>query len=125
MTDPVAIALIGGLPLTIAALGAFWQTMKNGAKSDVIIGHVNSEKTELVGKLAGKDLVIAAKDNVIAMQAAHIEDLKRAAGLLAQAQAARTREGPIATTAPAVVESLDRIDHNTKNIEMNTAKDTP
>lgn len=48
MTDAVAIALIGGLPLTLAAIGTLWTTLRTGAKTDVILGHVNSEKTALL-----------------------------------------------------------------------------
>ncbi len=36
MSDPVQMALIAGLPATIAALAALWQGITNGRKTDKV-----------------------------------------------------------------------------------------
>jgi hypothetical protein len=93
MTDAVAIALIGGLPLTLAAIGGLYVQLSTRGKIEVIQGHVNSEKTADAGR-------IAAKDMEIQLLREQIVDLKAAAGLLAQASAARARP----SNAPTVIE---------------------
>ncbi|MES2341733.1 MAG: hypothetical protein V4597_08645 [Pseudomonadota bacterium] len=75
MTDAVAVALIAGLPVTLAALGGLITVLRTGADTKVILGHVNSERTALL-----------TENRMLREQLATAQ---AAAGLLAQAQAAR------------------------------------
>lgn len=127
MTDALLLGIIGVVPPTLIACGGLILAIKTYAEAKTISGHVNSEKTELLGKLAAKDIEIA-------LHKERINDLRSQAGLLAQAAAGRVREAmpvvvPIVPVAPAestaVVESLHKIDNNTAVIAENTAAKEP
>jgi len=52
MTDAVWLAILATIPPTLAALGALVVSMRTDAKTDVVIGHVNSAATKAQGEIA-------------------------------------------------------------------------
>lgn len=119
MTDAIALALIAGTPITIAALGTLWATLRTKENTEVIKGHVNSERTELVGKLEAAKI-----ENRLLREM--LIDKSMTASLLAQSAAQAIPSVVLATpipapvTEPAIVKSLKHIDENTKSIDENT-----
>jgi hypothetical protein len=104
MTDAIAVALVGGLPLTIAALGTLVVSLRNGGKADVIIGHVNSEKTAA----EGRELTLRAENKLLRES---LEESRQAAALLAQAVAlsqAAVRVGNVAVSIPAATGKINQ-----------------
>jgi len=112
MTDAIAIALIGGTPLTIASIGVLYVQLTTRGKVETIQGHVNSERTQLLGEVSSLRIENALLREIIL-------DKTATAALLAQAvatraHAVRSTDGPAAvvvvqpgtTPAPAATEPL-------------------
>jgi hypothetical protein len=88
MTDAVGVALIVGVPALVTAIGGLITVMRTSAKTDVILGHVNSEKTASEGRIAALRI-----ENDLLREM--LTDKKSTAALLAQAAASRTRAAAV------------------------------
>lgn len=88
MTDNVALAMITGLPLTLAAIGGLYVQLTTRGKVEVIQGHVNSEKTAA----EGRENTLKVENQLLREQLA---EHKNIAALLAQAAASRVRPAGI------------------------------
>jgi hypothetical protein len=51
MSDAFWLALLAAIPPTLAALAALFVSMRTDAKTDVVIGHVNSASTKAQGEI--------------------------------------------------------------------------
>ena len=132
-SDPLVIGMVGGQAiLIIGAIGSAVALILNRATvrelkeqaqtnsanivtvradTEAIKGHVNSERTEMTGKLVASQL-----ENKLLREM--LTDTKIAAQLLAQAAATRGRGdssliGAAAAASTATLEKLDSIDTNT------------
>jgi hypothetical protein len=79
----VITALIVGLPPTILAFASLIQSIRNGAKSDVIAGHVNSAASAQVAKINGLEQEVrqmraemADRKEIAAVLAAKVPEAK-------------------------------------------------
>ncbi len=65
MSDPVQMALIAGLPATIAALAGLWQGITNGRKTDKIHDLANGNFTRVSNELKTANERIARMEEQI------------------------------------------------------------
>jgi CheY-like chemotaxis protein len=119
MTDEVAVALIVGVPTLVTAIGGLITVMRTGAKTDVILGHVNSEKTAAEGRIA----TLRVENDLLREM---LTDKKATAALLAQAVAQRTRElAPHLPPEPVVVTQHEPVKVEVVNNPLVTSTAVP
>lgn len=132
MSDAVQIALIGGLPATIAALAALWVSIRTQTTAKVIEGHVNSAATKASGEIAQLRKEVEMLTKVAAENREIAAMLASRAGVVRQAERVSDRVPDVATqtlkaievnteaTAEATAETLKAIESNTAAIDKNT-----